>query len=402
MGKNKKNDAEQISLFNLEETIKTNILDRIATQRIPDRALTNLEAKIINHIKITVQELCERDPVKAKKDGIVITLNPADIASKIKSKNSYVYISKVFDTLIGMQDKKIIPAETIYLPSASGEKLKRITYSLFSSIASDEETKNLSIRITPEYINYVTEDVLPYPEVRLLKNFLYSLSSKYSTHFINMINDEIGAYRKLNGPQEIYEVVVLKEYFRKRVPTKANYVDADYARNVIDSVIEDVNSHEQAPYSIINPHDYIIKKGRSYYKYRFVVKMKNNIDLQPMFLDSFEHDEEDKLYDDNYIPNSWDYLLGVLDQFHVDDAFKLRIKNDNDRERVWKTFLYVSCLDAPKRTGAYFNKAYTEYYAAEDKPSESILRFYMKRPELVDDLINSAMNEISDMISNNK
>lgn len=383
----KKNEIEQLNLFDFDELARTNMLDRVALERLPDHPVTEIEARIINNVKSQVQDICKSDPTV---DSIKITINPATLSENRKINNLAEYKNNIFKTVKKIQESKKLPGETIRFKGTDGHT-KTLTFTIFDRILSDDETKEIVVDVSPHYIDYVKKYVLPNPEVRLLKTFRNKLNTRYSNHFVDFLNDRIGGLRKEYGPQEVYEVEIDKEKIKKFIPTEAGYDDYKYVLRVLTPAIADVNNQDESPYIIDNPDNFVIKKGRKHDKYRFIVRMKSDKTSQPMFINI---NNSDNILDNNLVPNSWTYLDFVMTTLHVDKSFRLRAKAENDRMRTWKTYLSVAVQDKEKRNGGYFNKAYSEYWASPTPVTVLINNFREIRPELCDEVIAEAMRII--------
>lgn len=382
-------NPNQIMLFDdIEELGKQNILERIAHTRTPEQALTELEMRIVNHVKAKVQDLCESNPDEAR-SGIILHMDPMEISTERDVKNIYEYKKRIFTTISKLQDKNLFPGETIILDD-TGEK---ISYSIFTKVVTNPDTKSVTIKVSGDYIDYVMNHVLPNPEVRMLKDFIKDLSTKYSSNFIYFLNDSIGKIRKKIGPQREYEITINKNSIKTFVPTDAKYTESGYMNRVIMPAIEDINNSDKAPYRITNENDIVIYKGRSIASYRFIVEMKADVISQPMFLDLNKDNRE--LIDQYLVPCSWSYLFFMLDHLHVDKSFKLFIQKDNDRMRTWKTYLHVASLTPEKRNGRYFHDAYASYWTQPLSVAELTNTYANACPQLIDEVITAAMEEIN-------
>jgi len=386
----KKDKPEQLTLFDLDDLVKDNLLEKIAIERLPDFPVTEVENRIINFVKLKVQEICKQDP---SVQSIKLELDPMSLAKNRHISNISDYKERIYKTVERMHYEKKMPGESIRFKGKDGN-MKLFTFQVFRNILTDEKTKKILIQVSDDYIDY-TKYVLPNPEVKLLKTFINRVSTKYTNHFVNFIIDQVGNLRKKSdGPETLYEVVVKKENIKKFIPTDAKYTDNKYVSKVLLPAILDVNNQEFAPFEIINPDNIVIKNGRSHYEYKFIVKMKKDTASQPMFINIDQ--QEGEIIDEKLVPYNWIYIDFVLRRIGADERLRRQIRADNDRERAWKTYLYVATKDKERRNGGYLNRAYSEYFAATSQIPVLVFDFCKMNPELIDEVIEEIEKKIKE------
>ena len=356
----------------------------------PLRATSKLENNVYSAVRYTIQQMVYSGAEFEVDKNIHI---PIDVRSEAKLRNidDWFTLYRNIERAMNKVSKNAYK-ERIILDNAE-DKEKYIEVAIVTTTHYNAESGVITVTVNADFVKYYVAMLLSRPEIQVPREFDAFARSSYTYPFSRWLFGQIAILQKNNENPPYKISISLEDLMAFVPPSSASIRPSSYSRDIISSVIEDMNENEFCPVTIINPHNIVSRRtGRRIAEFTFAVEMRplgaNKYPLLTAISDS-------GLINESSVP-SRDYLHKRLQKLGFAESSWSKL--DNQPAVCWKVILYTlvkvkeHAHDAtPFNPGAYIQgmlKRRSEQALLKDKNIKGLaLDVLRKAPEFVDEVI---------------
>lgn len=364
------------------------------TTAYPLRATSKLENSVYSAVRYTIQQMLS-DGVQFETDKNIKI--PIDIRAEAKLRNIddwftlYRNIEKAMNKV-----SKNAYKERIVLDDTEGRE-KYIDAAIVITTAYNAESGIITVTVNADFIKYYVAMLLSRPEIQVPREFNAFARSSYTYPFSQWLFGRIAILQKEHNNPPFEISIPLKDLMIFVPASSASAAKPSiYVRDIISTVIEDMNENEFCPITITNPDSIISQRvGRRIETLTFMVEMRplgvNKYPLLTSITDS-------GMVNDMGIPST-DYMHQKLKQLNFAESSWDKL--DMQPVVCWKIILYT-LVQMKKHmhdstnfnAGGYIQsilRRRSEHAILKDKKvKELALDVVREAPEYVDEVIISA------------